>query len=1386
MSANPWQAFNINANLIYDGDSVTPITSGVLASEIPLVNDNINRNLSNYSQIMGCWNGYTFGISSGYQSEASRNAGTWWQPHGYEYNWAARARGGYHSRIVSFNDEVSRFGYISSMVAGYWAANVVHDQVDDNNISYETPYGHGAASWPIPATDQAKTQFRDATSLPSDGASRLILTGSSWNRSPYLHPTYYAAHIVNGGALSTGAVSFMVEQRPSWRMVQQGGADSTHQSHAYYPSAFFPDVPLADTKVQIAMSWLAGHVAGQGTVLTYNAGTWGAPDGAWAISQLPMLRTFDPRYRQAAVTVINEEYYAAIWGSLLMIFSTKMSYRPIYLYDFAVTAWAASTHQRIAGIAVDGLNLWVLSESGDLALVDFSVSGGQVLPKAAATAVTGEERYGALVKQGTKLWALVGSYCEHTLYSTTTATLGVRPYTISSNTWGARTNSAVAARQNIRAINEMIALADGRLAALVEDVSNTVAAPANLYVPGATAGGSTYNGGFPENQTIVTKIPGSMIPLPGALNRIKIGFSPTYGKLQATIKWLPKGSPAGTAFTGSAQCLFGGQLTGTLGTNIGGALNLTSDWVTLPWDPTTYDYYLYSYFIDGTYGATVYYTPWGNGVGGNYYTPGIYCALAAGDTQADAVAPSCGLYSLGALYGIYTDGVDTFIGYNNVGLPATNWQVMVFNPTGTAWNTTKITTTTFSYGNLGSSYKALANAPFFSEVSANKLLVQGNYNITKTFLVDVSGTLDPTAIKDVSWGQAQTIYSTGMNMNGADAVFLENVVDSSIACFLQTYYNSYDWNYNCSPIGTARPDFVWDGTEQMSFLGGNPYSAGAVQSIAKDGIYPTNVQNNSGMYGSGYSRELSFPVHYADNQMTIMHLGSYDSTHVSSERFTHGTYYLPRYWKYQGGTWKVAKNFADAWANPYILSATADTAVPVMHGLVFSFGPSTNTTFQSGEFHTVNVTYGQVKFARRTRWDWTMFAGRTFHNTETKSIASLDTLGHRRVPIGVDTPITLSGPTSIAQMIVGAGDNHTITWPVASGGVGNDAPAVVTYDLSKVPTVAPLSVPGAVVTPSPEFAPQWTNAACSIRIDYGVGNAPIIKAYDFGRFGYSDTRAFTNWQFQGSNDASTNPTNWTTIETVSAYVWPTGMDYRVAHAIRDISTNTTGYRHYRILFGAEGWNYPRWASFNLWDVPLGPASFADLMLAPEDNQNGMSGVHYVYGMKFEVNAVAAPDTAGFTEITPKFRAHNGAFYCFDRQQNVRQLRITTKQGAWWNDTTRHLPPVQLWDYASQAAMDALRVGSSVAANNTRERGSFDPECMGVTTDATAIWVDSNSPVMWTPQYLTQYLAYQGWFNFDSKPTPGRFIMHPYYGFIKLPAGTTGTTLHIKYAWGRRA
>ena len=182
-------------------------------------------------------------------------------------------------------------------------------------------------------------------------------------------------------------------------------------------------------------------------------------------------------------------------------------------------------------------------------------------------------------------------------------------------------------------------------------------------------------------------------------------------------------------------------------------------------------------------------------------------------------------------------------------------------------------------------------------------------------------------------------------------------------------------------------------------------------------------------------------------------MGTWDSARVQSNRMAHGVYYLPRYWKWSGGAWVVAKDWADAAASPRLIPSTPDTPVSGPHGLQLSFGPNANTTFQTGEFHTINVAYGQVKFARRTRWDFTMFAGRTFHHKETRTVAELGTLGFRWLPLSADTPVTTSGPTGITNS---PAHTRAFIWPVMNGTTPNDAPLVAVYDLTKVPTSVPV------------------------------------------------------------------------------------------------------------------------------------------------------------------------------------------------------------------------------------------------------------------------------------------------------------------------------------------
>lgn len=1385
MAANKHQARIISDSLWYDGSGSTAMAGYARPSEIPLVPDNINRGLTFYTKISGTWDGWNAGISDSYQSESNRSSGTWWQPHGYQYAWPARPLGAFFTRVVAFNDEVTRFGLMGSLVGGYISDAVTHDQVNDNAVSYEAVYGHAAPpSWPIACKDQAKTQFRDASALPSDGASRILLTGSAWNRSAYLHPVYYAAHIVQGGTVASGTASFFLEQRPSWRMTQQG----SYGTHGAYSSAdfsgWFPDIPNLYDRLTVAWAWIYGYTLGNPVVYSKVAGVDQYPDTSEAYAVCPNLRSTDQRRRQTAVFSLNEEYYGVVWGSLLAIYSNKMSFQPLYVYDFALTLWTG-TYKRIAGVATEGLNVWVLSENGDLALVDFSVSGGQVTAKTPAPALSGEERYGAIARIGTKLWALVGTHST-TMALSSTSVVGMISFDTVAGTWGARSNSPIAARHNTRTLSELIPLADGRLAALVEDAVDNPQSVVAIAPVGAAKSYYTNNGSFPEGRTIISKLPGSSVRVQGKLTRIKVGFAAAFGKIQATLKWVPKGSPVGTTFTGSVQCLFGGLTEGTLSNSTTwAAANLTSDWITVDWDPTTYDYYVYAYLPDGTYSASTYYTPFDNDLSTFRGPDGVTCSWATGDQQSATVSPATSVAGIGILWSIDSDPGDTLIGTYNAGTitNAAAWQVLVFNPTGSVWNTNKVTTAAFNTApRTGlTTFEALFNTAFFAEVAPNKLLVQANWRNTKTFVVNVAGTLDATAILDVSWGTGTTIYDTGMNPSWPLITFHKNVVDGSVAAFAHTYTGSYQrWGESGNLVSFAHPGFAWDGTSKLKVLGVNGYTSGNVTTIAKDALYPTDVgtfSDASTIYG--YFREWAFPTHFADNQLTVLYMGSKDTTCVQSNRMAHGVYYLPRYWKWSGGAWVVAKDWADAAASPRLIPSTPDTPVSGPHGLQLSFGPNANTTFQTGEFHTINVAYGQVKFARRTRWDFTMFAGRTFHHKETRTVAELGTLGFRWLPLSADTPVTTSGPTGITNS---PAHTRAFIWPVMNGTTPNDAPLVAVYDLTKVPTSVPVWNSPFTQTRTTGLSAwdKYSSTDESWCIDYGAGNGKVIKAYVLHRCGYSDTRAWGKWLFQGSNDASTSPTNWTTLDTVTSWTWPNA-NGTYGWAVRDVASNVTAYRHYRVVMQAETSGKMRWTDPWLYDAPLGDANFADLAFI-----NPWSGhPPFVYGLKFEVNSNAGPDTAGFTEITPKHRGHNGTFYCFDRQTGVKQLRITCKQGAWYSATQRYLPQLALWDYASQAVMDQLRLGSAGAANNTRERGAHDPECLGVATDSMAIWVDNSSLAMWTPNQTSNASAALGWFGYADPVGAGKFQVHPFYGFVRLPPATPGTTVTMSYAWGRR-
>ena len=81
--------------------------------------------------------------------------------------------------------------------------------------------------------------------------------------------------------------------------------------------------------------------------------------------------------------------------------------------------------------------------------------------------------------------------------------------------------------------------------------------------------------------------------------------------------------------------------------------------------------------------------------------------------------------------------------------------------------------------------------------------------------------------------------------------------------------------------------------------------------------------------------------------------------------------------------------------------------------------------------------------------------------------------------------------------------------------------------------------------------PHW------LKIDLGSGNEKIITAYSLTEAG-STTYSPTAWTFDGSN----NDSDWTTLDTVSAFSGASGLTTRFE------ATNTTAYRYYRLYFSA--------------------------------------------------------------------------------------------------------------------------------------------------------------------------------------------------------------------------
>jgi hypothetical protein len=306
------------------------------------------------------------------------------------------------------------------------------------------------------------------------------------------------------------------------------------------------------------------------------------------------------------------------------------------------------------------------------------------------------------------------------------------------------------------------------------------------------------------------------------------------------------------------------------------------------------------------------------------------------------------------------------------------------------------------------------------------------------------------------------------------------------------------------------------------------------------------------------------------------------------------------------------------------------------------------------------------------------------------------------------------------------------------------------------------------------------------------------------------------WTLQGSNNGS----SWTTVDTQSVTSWQRGMAFTCA--------SPGSYSYYRMNITASSDSGTPWVGmFQLYNAARSSTlNFTDLTFfnygwmypSASTGPSYLQLAHMARGLTFEVSMNGG---SNYTTITPLWRAHLGYAYSFTRQTNVTNLRITVQQGYNWDVapfggfpvySTAAFGPFYLFDYNGAEA--SSRLGSNSAPVDTAPAGTFDPQCLGVATDAMSLSLDSGSPSAFSPQFTAympslsppyygyppvtnQYWQTLGFWSMQPVPPPSSgisfFKAHPFFGFLLFqgagnsgaPSQQTGTDLEITYHWGRR-
>lgn len=427
------------------------------------------------------------------------------------------------------------------------------------------------------------------------------------------------------------------------------------------------------------------------------------------------------------------------------------------------------------------------------------------------------------------------------------------------------------------------------------------------------------------------------------------------------------------------------------------------------------------------------------------------------------------------------------------------WQVMLFNPSTTTWNTSQLTgdgTSNFSFSQPGFgstsldsfiTYESAFNCHLLDVAQTTSgsglpvLLLQCNWRSDKLYAIDGSqalGTISNTNVTNVSRGSAKDIFvgTTAPAASSPLQIRKSATDDRTLFWFNEQFSFFQTNNANTSPATVfflAPPSWLLTNWNQTSVGAVNIVNqntkdgSGNVSTIGQDLTFLGDVSSHQ---NQTFADMYSILGVFSDNAVNVVISGGVDSnggngeygvnnrasfpSQIYGNNMWQASFYMPTYFKNKSGSVVMADSYADALANPITVPSTAGTNVPLVYGLVAQFGQTGASTFGQFEWFTLNVAWGNTKFVRKARYVWSMFAGQTFLTTQSSipmtavnsvipTIYLPDAFGSSNItfPSTFNNPGLMGAPSVSAPAgLTTAQDGYgtCAVWPMISGGVAQN------------------------------------------------------------------------------------------------------------------------------------------------------------------------------------------------------------------------------------------------------------------------------------------------------------------------------------------------------------